>query len=87
MLRLGWVVAPNEIMKKITVHREYNTINVSALLKYDLDMNSVDLYKKPLDETEVLFLPGSILEMEGYLRVGYCSEVSKLEKGLKLFDE
>lgn len=138
-LRLGWILAPKEVMEKIIVHREYNTISVSilddyfssiaienrdkiinrnlskiiegkkilsdwinsephiswtepkggttALLRYDIPIKSVDLCKKLLADTGVLFLPGSALEMEGYLRVGYCSDLSKLQTGLEKFSE
>ncbi len=138
-LRLGWIVAPVEVMDKIIIHREYNTISVSilddyfaslalensdkvikrnlskilegkkiisewvkseshiewtepqggttCLLKYDLPMSSVDLCKKLLNDTGVLFLPASTLEMEGYLRAGYCSDISKLKRGLELFSQ
>lgn len=136
-LRLGWIAAPNDVMKKVIIQREYNTISVSAvddyfaalaienkdkiikrnldiilrgkkilsdwisetpkircveanggttaLIKYDKQMSSVELCKKLLDDTGVLFLPGSTLEMEGYLRVGYCSDVKKLQAGLDIF--
>lgn len=138
-LRLGWIVASEEVMNKIIIHREYNTISVSipddyfaslalenkekiisrnltkilegkkimsdwvksephvswvepkggttCLLKYDSSTSSVDLCKKLLDDTGVLFLPASTLEMEGYLRAGYCSDVSKLKQGLELFSK
>lgn len=136
-LRLGWIIAPQEVMDKIIIHREYNTISVSilddyfatlalenkdkiikrnlgkilegkkiisdwvnsepniswvkpmggttCLLKYNLPISSVELCKKLLADTGVLFLPASTLEMEGYLRAGYCSDVSKLRQGLELF--
>lgn len=142
-LRLGWIIAPEEIMEKVIIHREYDTISVSALddyfatlalenrdkiikrnltkilegkkimsdriksephiswvepkggttclIKYDLPgnlpQNSVELCKKLLNDTGVLFLPASTLEMEGYLRAGYCSDVSKLKNGLELFSQ
>ena len=138
-LRLGWILAPNEVMEKIIVHREYNTISVSilddyfssiaienkdkiitrnlnkiiegkkilsdwveseshiswiepkggttALLKYDMPVKSVDLCKNLLADTGVLFLPASTLEMEGYLRIGYCSDLSKLQTGLEKFSD
>lgn len=57
----------------------------TALLKYNVDIPSVELCKKLLKDTGVLFLPGSTLEMEGYLRVGYCSNVSRLKSGLEIF--
>lgn len=136
-LRLGWIVSPQEIMDKIIIHREYNTISVgilddyfasiaienkdkiinrnltkilegkkiisdwvksepyidwvepnggtTCLLKYNLKLCSTDLCKKLLDDTGVLFLPGSTLDMEGYLRAGYCSDISKLKQGLDIF--
>ena len=59
----------------------------TALIKYDVDMSSVELCKKLLDDTGVLFLPGDTLEMEGYLRVGYCSDVRTLQTGLEIFSE
>ena len=138
-LRLGWIFAPREVMDKIIVHREYNTISVSAvddylstlalenrekiigrniskiiegkrilsewietephisrvepkggttcLLKYDFDISSVELCEKLLSDKGVLFLPASTLEMEGYLRAGYCSDLTKLERGLELFSD
>ena len=138
-LRLGWIVAPKDVMDKIIVHREYNTISVSilddyfatlalenkdkiidrnlakilegkkimsdwiksephitwtepnggttCLLKYNMPFSSVELCKKLLSDTGVLFLPASTLEMEGYLRAGYCSDVSKLKQGLELFSK
>lgn len=138
-LRLGWIVASDEVIEKIIVHREYDTISVSVLddffatialenrakilernlnkilegkkimsewvqkepliswiepsggttclLKYDMDVPSVDLCKKLLNDTRVLFLPGSTFEMEGYLRAGYCSDISKLKEGLELFSK
>lgn len=138
-LRLGWIAACEEIMEKIIIHREYDTISVSALddyfsalaienkskiikrnldiikrgkkilsdwvksephiawvepnggttalLKYDLPIKSVDLCTKLLEDTGVLFLPGSTLEMEGYLRVGYCGDLKNLETGLNKFSD
>lgn len=138
-LRLGWIVAPQEVMQKIVVQREYNTISVSsvddyfaclalenrdkiiernlgiilkgknilsdwiedtdliswiepkggttALIRYGINKKSMDLCKSLLYDTGVLFLPGETLEMEGYLRIGYCSDISTLKKGLELFDK
>lgn len=136
-LRLGWIIAPCDVMEKIIIHREYNTISVSilddyfanlalknrdkiikrnlnkilegkkiirewvskephiswiepnggttCLLKYDIPIESYQMCEKLLFDTGVLFLPGSTLEMEGYIRAGYCSDISKLRKGLSIF--
>ena len=46
----------------------------TALLKYDKEMLSRELCKKLMKETGVALLPGETLEMEGYLRVGFCAD-------------
>ena len=45
----------------------------TALLKYDLDMKSWDFCVKLLEAKGVMLTPGSVLEMEGYLRIGYAN--------------
>jgi aspartate/methionine/tyrosine aminotransferase len=59
----------------------------TAFLKYDMDMPSEELCKKLLDETGVMLLPGSALDMEGYLRVGYANTPSIIETGLEKFSK
>lgn len=53
-----------------------------ALLKYQADMPSRDFCIKLLEETGVLFLPGSALDMEGYVRIGYANDIEILREGL-----
>ena len=53
-----------------------------ALLKYALDMPSRDFCIKLLEETGVMLLPGSALEMEGWLRIGYANSADVLRDGL-----
>ncbi len=55
----------------------------TALLKYDLPMSSRELCVDLLKETGVMFTPGSALNMEGYLRIGYANTPEILEEGLK----
>ncbi len=54
----------------------------TALVKYDLDMSSRDFCIALLRETGVMFTPGSALDMEGYVRVGYANTPSVLVEGL-----
>ncbi len=54
----------------------------TALLKYDLEMPSRDFCVQLLDETGVMLTPGSALDMEGYLRIGYANETEILQAGL-----
>jgi aspartate/methionine/tyrosine aminotransferase len=54
----------------------------TALVKYDLRMPSVELCQRLLAETGVMFVPGSVMEMEGHLRIGYANARRSLELGL-----
>ena len=58
----------------------------TAFLKYDLPMASADLCRKLQRETGVMLLPGSALDREGYLRIGYCNDPAVTKTGLELFD-
>jgi len=133
-LRLGWLVAPPEVIEAATHHRDYSTISVgmindylaaialenadrllersrsitrtnlailsdwvdnephiawvkphagtTALLTYDIDMPSRDFCVQLLDQTGVMLTPGSVLEAEGTVRIGYANHESVLRDGL-----
>ncbi len=55
----------------------------TAFLKYDLDMDSESFCKRLLDETGVILLPGNVMQMEGYLRIGYANDPVIIAEGLK----
>ncbi len=134
-LRLGWICAPRNVLERVAVHRDYDTISVgmlddhfatmalenrdkvlarsltitrtnlatlaawmetqptlswikprsgtTALLKFDLPMSSYDFCMSLLNETGVMFTPGSALDMEGYIRIGYANNPAILQEGLK----
>ena len=134
-LRLGWIVAPEELIHAVSVHRDYNTISVgrlddhfaaialenkdkilkrsheitrsalailsdwvdaepliswikpksgtTALLKYDLPITSEEFCLRLLDQKGVMLTPGSAMDMEGYLRIGYTNGEDVLKEGLK----
>lgn len=134
-LRLGWICAPRNVLERVAVHRDYDTISVgmlddhfatmalenrdkvlarsltitrtnlatlaawmetqptlswikprsgtTALLKFDLPMSSYDFCMSLLNETGVMFTPGSALDMEGYVRIGYANNPAILQEGLK----
>lgn len=134
-LRLGWIVAPKELIHAVSVHRDYNTISVgmlddhfasialeykdkilersrritrtnlailsewvdaqpliswvkpksgtTALLRYDLPIPSEDLCIALLEKTGVMLTPGSAMDMEGYLRIGYTNPKEDLCEGLQ----
>ena len=56
----------------------------TALLRYDLGMPSADFCRALQAETGVMLLPGSALDMEGWVRIGYACETEVLKQGLAL---
>ena len=59
----------------------------TALLRYDLPMASSDLCRQLQDETGVMLLPGSALDMEGWLRIGFACDTDVLRQGLAIFGD
>ncbi len=59
----------------------------TGLLKYDLNLSSRDFCVELLEHTGVMLTPGSAMEMEGYLRIGFANATDVLEKGLRLISE
>ncbi len=136
-LRLGWVVAPREVLEAVSRHRDYSVISVgqvddllasialeakgallarnreivrrnlaildawvarepridyvrpasgtTALLRYAADLPSEVLCVRLLETEGVMLTPGSALDMEGYLRIGFACETAVLEAGLERF--
>ena len=54
----------------------------TTLVKYDLAMSSREFCVRVLNETGVMFTPGSAFDMEGYVRVGFANTPSILQEGL-----
>jgi aspartate/methionine/tyrosine aminotransferase len=54
----------------------------TALLRYDAAMPSEAFCSRLLDETGVLFTPGSALDAEGTVRIGYANTSAILRDGL-----
>ena len=59
----------------------------TALLKYDLEMSSRDFCVELLKATGVMLTPGSALDVEGYLRIGYANSPAVLRQGLARMSE
>ena len=57
----------------------------TAFVKYQKDMTSRNLCKRLQNRTGVALLPGETMEMEGYVRIGYCA--TALNYALNLFSE
>jgi aspartate/methionine/tyrosine aminotransferase len=54
-----------------------------TLLRYAVDMPSREFCVRLLQETGVLFTPGSAFELEGCVRIGYANGSAILEEGLR----
>jgi aspartate/methionine/tyrosine aminotransferase len=54
----------------------------TALLKFAFDLPSRDFCVRLLEAKGVLFTPGSVMDMEGYVRIGYANNPSVLSEGL-----
>lgn len=61
------------------------TAGTTALLRYHLDMTSRDLCVDLLQRTGVMLTPGSALDIEGHLRIGYANNPGILHEGLTRF--
>ena len=59
----------------------------TALLKIDADLSSRDFCVRLLDAKGVMFTPGSALDIEGYVRIGYANNAQVLKEGLALVSE
>ncbi len=55
----------------------------TALLKYGFELSSREFCTRLLEREGVMFTPGSVLDMEGYVRIGYANNRSVLEQGLE----
>jgi aspartate/methionine/tyrosine aminotransferase len=55
----------------------------TAFLQYGLPISSRDLCIKLLEEEGVMFTPGSAMDMEGWLRIGYACPTETLKAGLE----
>ncbi|HEY4352776.1 MAG TPA: aminotransferase class I/II-fold pyridoxal phosphate-dependent enzyme, partial [Paraburkholderia sp.] len=54
----------------------------TALVRVDVDMSSRDFCVALVEKTGVMVTPGSALDIEGYVRIGYANGTDVLEKGL-----
>ena len=59
----------------------------TAFIKLNFDVPSNDFCLKLLEKTGVLILPGSVMDVEGFVRIGYAFERELLETGLEKISE
>jgi aspartate/methionine/tyrosine aminotransferase len=54
----------------------------TALLKIDTELSSRDFCIQLLEAKGVMFTPGSAMDIEGYVRIGYANNPDVLKVGL-----
>ena len=59
----------------------------TALLKYNLDIPSREFCISLLKATGVMLTPGSAMDMEGFVRIGYANGADVLKTGLNLMSD
>ena len=72
------------VLKEQSISYKKPQAGTTALLKYDFDIPSREFCIQLLRETGVMFTPGSVMEMEGWLRIGYANSPEVLSQGLDL---
>ena len=59
----------------------------TAFVGYDMEIDSEDLCKNLQSDTGIMLLPGSTMELDGYLRIGYGNNSQNLSKALEIFSQ
>jgi len=137
-LRIGWMVAPKDVIEAANKRRDYNIIScgliddylatialrakdkifernlgivrtnleildkwvnnsefvsyvkpqggTTAFIKYNYDIPSQELCIDIMEKTKVMLVPGTALDMEGYIRIGYASDTNILKAGLAILE-
>ncbi|HFV9242500.1 TPA: aminotransferase [Enterobacter bugandensis] len=138
-LRLGWIAAPEALLRETEIRRDYNTISVgilddyfaslalqnrdkilarnhkilrenlalldewvsseplieyvrpragtTAMLRYKLPIGSRQFCVRLLEKYGVMFTPGEVMDMEGYLRIGFANNSHVMKQGLGLVSQ
>lgn len=83
----GLNVLKNWLNEEIYIKANLPHGGTTALLRYKKDVPSKILCRNLQGKTGVALLPGETMEMEGTVRIGFCTEKHVLETGLKEFSK
>lgn len=87
IMRNGLEVLKNWLNSEIYVRANLPQGGTTALIRYKKDIPSKNLCKDLLLKTGVAIIPGETMDMEGFVRIGYCIGSEILEYGLKKFSD
>ena len=82
IMNKGLTVLANKINTESALDCILPAGGTTALVKYNADISSRRFCKELQKATGVALLPGETLEMEGYVRIGYCAD--RLEEALNI---
>lgn len=85
--KIGYEILSNWVNKEPHITCVLPNGGTTAFLGYDIAISSFDLCKRLLKDTGVLLLPGETLEMDGFVRIGYCNNFERLQTALGIFSE
>ncbi|HEY6574214.1 MAG TPA: aminotransferase class I/II-fold pyridoxal phosphate-dependent enzyme [Mycobacterium sp.] len=72
----------NDMLASLALEHADAVLGTTALLRYDLDRSSRQFCVDLIEQEGVLLTPGSAMDMEGYLRIGYVGNREELIDGL-----
>ncbi|MCI1273092.1 MAG: aminotransferase [Clostridiaceae bacterium] len=59
----------------------------TAFLKYNLPISSKNLCENFQHDTGIMILPGSVMDVDGYIRLGYTDDKDKIQNALNIFSD
>ena len=86
-MKAGLEVLNNWLNEEIYVKAHLPKGGTTALVRYKKEIPSRTLCKDLQEKTSVALLPGETMEMEGTVRIGFCTDKTVLETGLKEFSK
>lgn len=87
IINRGYNILKDWLNEEIYIKANLPEGGTTALLRYKKDVPSRILCKTLQNKTGVALLPGETLEMEGTVRLGFCTDENTLKTGLKLFSK
>lgn len=85
IMRQGYEVLKNWLNSELYVNAQLPQGGTTVFVRYKKEIPSITLCKGLQEESGVAIIPGKIMDMEGYVRIGYCNNKEVLEKGLSAF--
>ncbi len=85
--KIGYKILSDWVNKEPHITCVLPNGGTTAFLGYDLKISSYELCKRLLEDTGVLLLPGETLEMNGFVRIGYCNNFERLKTALAIFSD